>query len=1067
MIIKNIKTAFLKAALILCALYSGQLGANTWLNLDEDESYTARHEASFVQAGNRFYLFGGRENPRTLDTYDYAQDEWTTAASAPIEFNHFQAIEYQGLIWVIGAFSDNGFPNESPAEHIYIYDPANDVWNQGPEIPIDRRRGSAGLVEYQGKFYVVGGNTIGHNGGYVPWFDVYDPQTGSWTALQDAPNARDHFHATVANNKLYAAGGRLSGGAGGTFAPTIAQVDVYDFAAGTWSSLPSSGDLPTPRAGTSTVTFQGNVVVIGGEGDGQAYRTVEQLDPNTNLWTEIASMNHARHGTQAIVSGNGIFTALGSPRQGGGRQHNMEAFNSSTPSGIASSAAAVAFDLDEVVLTSTDVVDVSLNHTNGNQGALLTSISLVGNNASSFMLSNQNVLPNLLAVDTSKTISIRAGANVDGDFSSLQVTYDDGEKVSIPVRAQFQNSVPQDPENLIQNGSFESVSFGDADTQISSGLIAWQKNGNGNVEFWRSGFQGQLAQDGNALLALDVDESTIDSLEQQITTETGRAYELSLNLRAAPNSSAATNALVVLWNGSQVGSFTGGSGWQTHTINVVGTGFDSLSLAETALSNDGTGTHIDNIRLVEASEPQTTTTNLSLGRIATQSSTSHNGVASRAVDGDTNGTYRDQSVTHTSNSNQPWWQVDLGQNALVDSVELFNRTDSCCTSRLSNFYLMISPEPFANRSLDELLSDTSIARSFHTSLSTSSINVNFNDAPGRYVRVQLQDANVVLSLAEVQVVGRISDDEEEPAISNLSLGQPSQQSSTSHSGVASRAVDGNTNGVYSVQSVTHTNASSNQAWWQVDLGDQALVDNIVLFNRSDACCTSRLSNFYVMVSPQPFGSRSLSELLNDQSIQRSFHSSLSSNSIEIDFNNAQGQYVRIQLQNSGVLSLAEVEVMGHFSDGEPAVISNLSIGKAVAQHSTGFNGSASRAVDGNPNGQYFNGSVTHTNTAFQTWWQVDLAAQSLIESVVIHNRTDCCTSRLANFYVLLSAEPFGSRSLNELLSDSSIQSRFESNLSASSIEVDFNNAQGRYVRVQLTNTNPLSLAEVEVMGSVQ
>ena len=380
---------------------------------------------------------------------------------------------------------------------------------------------------------------------------------------------------------------------------------------------------------------------------------------------------------------------------------------------------------------------------------------------------------------------------------------------------------------------------------------------------------------------------------------------------------------------------------------------------------------------------------------------------------------------------------------------------------------MISPEPFANRSLDELLSDTSIARSFHTSLSTSSIDVDFNDARGRYVRVQLQDANVVLSLAEVQVVGRISDDDEEPAISNLSLGQPSQQSSTSHSGVASRAVDGNTNGIYSAQSVTHTNASSNQAWWQVDLGDQALVDNIVLFNRSDACCTSRLSNFYVMVSPQPFGSRSLSELLNDQSIQRSFHSSLSSNSIEIDFNNAQGQYVRIQLQNSGVLSLAEVEVMGHFSDGEPAVISNLSIGKAVAQHSTGFNGSASRAVDGNPNGQYFSGSVTHTNTAFQTWWQVDLAAQSSVESVIIHNRTDCCTGRLANFYVLLSTEPFGNRSLNELLSDSSIQSRFESNLSASSVEIDFNNAQGRYVRVQLTNTNPLSLAEVEVMGSVQ
>lgn len=899
--------ASLKVVFAVLILSSGQVSANTWLDLDENEGYTARHEASLVQAGDRFYLFGGRENPQTLDTYNYTDDQWTTSAPVPIPFNHFQATEYQGLVWIIGAFKDNGFPREKPAEYIYTYDPANDVWNRGREIPLERRRGSAGLVEYQGKFYVVGGNTIGHNGGYVPWFDVFDPQTGSWSTLPDAPNARDHFHATVVNNKLYAAGGRLSGGDGGTFAPTIAEVDVYDFATGKWSTLPNSGDLPTPRAGTSTVTFDGKVVVIGGEGNGRAYDTVEQLDPNTNLWTEIASMNHARHGTQAIVSGNGIFTAMGSPRQGGGRQHNLEAFNSSVPMGDASSAAAVAFDLNELVLTTTDSVDVTLSHIGGNQGALITAVELVGNNAGSFILSNQNVLPNLVAVGASKAFSVRANANVDGDFGALQVTYDDGATISIPVRAQFQNLVPQTTENLVQNGSFESVSFGGADTQISTGLLGWQKNGNGNVEFWRSGFQGQLAQDGNVLVALDVDEFTNDSLSQYITTEAETSYELSLNLKAAPNSESRTNALLVLWNDLEVGSFTGGSNWQTHTIGVSGTGFDRLTVTETNAANDGVGTHIDNIRLVR------------------------------------------QSI------------------------------------------------------------------------------------------------------------------EQQPS-TNLSLGQAAEQSSTSHNGSASRAVDGNTNGVYSARSVTHTRTSS-QPWWQVDLGDQASVDNIVLFNRTNSCCTSRLSNFYVMVSAEPFGNRSLTELLNDSSISKRFQTTLSSSSIDLDFNNAQGRYVRVQLLNVGVLSLAEVEVIGHLSkDSVPTPINNLSLGKDAEQSSTGHGGSASRAADGDTNGQYFSRSVTHTNNSVQPWWQVDLANQSTIDSVVIHNRTDCCTGRLANFYVLISAEPFGGRSLNELLSDSSIESRFQTSLSASAIELDFNNAQGRYVRVQLLGTNPLSLAEVDVLG---
>ena len=110
-----------------------------------------------MQAGDQFYLFGGRESPQVLDTYDYASDSWSASASAPISFNHFQANEYQGLIWVIGAFKTNNFPNELPSDSVYVFDPAADVWMQGPTIPVARRRGSTGLVVYDSKLYVVGG----------------------------------------------------------------------------------------------------------------------------------------------------------------------------------------------------------------------------------------------------------------------------------------------------------------------------------------------------------------------------------------------------------------------------------------------------------------------------------------------------------------------------------------------------------------------------------------------------------------------------------------------------------------------------------------------------------------------------------------------------------------------------------------------------------------------------------------------------------------------------------------------------------------------------------------------
>jgi len=173
---------FFKAMFYLSAFSTCKVWAVCWLDLDESEDYTARHKTSFVQAGGRFYLFGGRENPQTVDTYDFVQDNWTRSASTPVPFNHFQAAEYQGLIWVIGVFKNNRFPNEEPAEYIYTYDPAYDALTQCREIPEARRHGSASLVNYQGKFYVVGGNTIGHNGGYVSWFDKSVPETGEWAA---------------------------------------------------------------------------------------------------------------------------------------------------------------------------------------------------------------------------------------------------------------------------------------------------------------------------------------------------------------------------------------------------------------------------------------------------------------------------------------------------------------------------------------------------------------------------------------------------------------------------------------------------------------------------------------------------------------------------------------------------------------------------------------------------------------------------------------------------------------------------------------------------------------------
>ena len=119
-----------------------------------------------------------------------------------------------------------------------------------------------------------------------------------------------------------------------------------------------------------------------------------------------------------------------------------------------------------------------------------------------------------------------------------------------------------------------------------------------------------------------------------------------------------------------------------------------------------------------------------------------------------------------------------------------------------------------------------------------------------------------------------------------------------------------------------------------------------------------------------------------------------------------GRYVRIQLAAQGYLSLAEVQVMS------PAGV-DIALKQSATQSSTypttsGITPSAGLAVDGNADGDFFDGSVTHTSGNEAGWWQTDLGSVQPIGSIVIWNRTDCCPTRLQNYTVTISNNADGS-----------------------------------------------------------
>ncbi|MEM9222701.1 MAG: kelch repeat-containing protein [Pseudomonadota bacterium] len=309
------------AALVLAAAsgavraQSGQEPEWTSVTTTDGSKPTARHENAFIGIGDDLVLLGGR-GIAPVELFDTKTQTWRQGAKPPFEIHHFQAVPVGNEIWAVGAFT-GGYPGETPVDNVMIYDVDADEWRTGPSIPADRRRGSTGAAVVDGMIYIAGGAQDGHRGGHVAWFDRLDPATGEWTRLPDAPRARDHAALAALDGQLVFAGGRLSQAPDNTFGATVEEVDVYDIAAGTWTTL--DAPLPTPRAGNMAVTFDDEILVIGGESLAQdtAHAQMDRLDLGSGTWTEGGPLRRGRHGTGAAVLDDSVWVAAGSGNRGG------------------------------------------------------------------------------------------------------------------------------------------------------------------------------------------------------------------------------------------------------------------------------------------------------------------------------------------------------------------------------------------------------------------------------------------------------------------------------------------------------------------------------------------------------------------------------------------------------------------------------------------------------------------------------------------------------------------------------------------------------------------------------
>lgn len=147
----------------------------------------------------------------------------------------------------------------------------------------------------------------------------------------------------------------------------------------------------------------------------------------------------------------------------------------------------------------------------------------------------------------------------------------------------------------------------------------------------------------------------------------------------------------------------------------------------------------------------------------------------------------------------------------------------------------------------------------------------------------------------------------------------------------------------------------------------------------------------------------------------------------------------------------------NYGDAGKSDRTNLALRKVTSQSpQRRGRGLAARAVDGNTDGKFKNGSVTDIRSGDgPAWLMVDLGAVYRIDSIRIHNRTDCCSSRL-NRAVVETSNNGEWEAADTTFSGTIKKARPYADVTVGKT--------GRYVRVRQTSKQILGIAEVEVFG---
>lgn len=266
----------------------------------------AGHSMVYDPKTGKVLLFGGTDSKVFYDdtwAYDPATNTWTELATGGDRppARCAAAMVYDsagGRALLFGGTGGEAFLND-----MWAYDPASDTWAEVQPVgdPPSVRVGHAMVYDSaNGTVIMYGGR---NEDGFFDETWTYDIAANTWSLVQtagDAPTER-YGHSMVyepASGKAIVTGGWDS-------IVYLSSTWAYDPKTKSWTSLDTSGAVPSPRAGHTVIhdPGSGSLVLFGGTDGSGFFSDTRTYDPDTGAWTllEVGTAHPAGRNGHAMA----------------------------------------------------------------------------------------------------------------------------------------------------------------------------------------------------------------------------------------------------------------------------------------------------------------------------------------------------------------------------------------------------------------------------------------------------------------------------------------------------------------------------------------------------------------------------------------------------------------------------------------------------------------------------------------------------------------------------------------------------------------------------------------------